>query len=111
MPMKRRDAQPLLTGPEGATHVTRRQRAVLEAAVKGLTDKEIAVSLGLSVRTIQDRFAELRLRTGIRTRGQLLAHATAAGLVQPDVRQEPMSLTIGKVSRLRLQLTSIVQRP
>lgn len=63
------------------TYLTPRQAQVLRLAANGLTDKQIATRLAISVRTVQDRFTELRRRTGTRTRGELLAYAVAAGLV------------------------------
>lgn len=61
--------------------LTARQCQVLRLAASGMSDKQIATRLGLSIRTVQDRFAELRQRTGTRTRGELLAYAVATGLV------------------------------
>jgi DNA-binding NarL/FixJ family response regulator len=46
---------------------------VLELATRGLNDKEIAASLGISRRTVRDRFDEMRERTGTRTWAELTA--------------------------------------
>ncbi len=82
---KFRDVQ-VPTGAEHGACLSPRQLAVLELSAGGLSDKQIATELGLSVRTVRDRFAELRQRTGARTRGELLACAAAAGLVHPVSR-------------------------
>lgn len=54
---------------------------MLELAATGLGTREIAAHLGISPRCVEDRFKEMRERTGIRTRPALLAHAAKAGLV------------------------------
>lgn len=53
--------------------VTSRQLEVLELAIGGLSRKEIARVLGVSVRTVEDRFERLRGRTGARNDAQLAA--------------------------------------
>lgn len=82
MATKRATSKPALSGPAGTTHLTSRQAEVLQLAALGFSDKEIAAHLGISRRTVEDRFYELRKRTGIRTRGELLACAGEAGLVR-----------------------------
>jgi Bacterial regulatory proteins, luxR family len=56
---------------------------VLELATRGLNDKEIAASLGISRRTVRDRFDEMRERTGTRTRAELIARAAEAAPPRP----------------------------
>jgi DNA invertase Pin-like site-specific DNA recombinase len=80
---KRDTSRPALAGRGGTVHLTPRQAEVLELAARGLGDKEIAAYLGISRRTVEDRFAEMRERTGTRTRAGLVARAAEAGLVQP----------------------------
>ncbi len=79
--MKRDTNRPVLRGPYGTAYATPRQAEVLKLAARGLGDKEIAGYLGISRRTVVDRFDELRERTGARTRAELLARAAEAGLV------------------------------
>lgn len=79
----RHTSRPVLSGPGGIAYLTPRQAEVLELAARGLDDKAIAAYLGISRRTVEDRFAEMRQRTGIRTRASLLACAAEAGLVWP----------------------------
>ncbi len=83
MARKRDTSRPALPGPGGTAHLTPRQAEVLELAIRGLGDKEIAAYLGISRRTVEDRFDEMRERTGTRTRTELAACAAEAGLVQP----------------------------
>jgi DNA-binding CsgD family transcriptional regulator len=66
----------------GSVPLTARQLAVLELAARGLSDKEIGVKLGISRRTVQDRFDYLRQRTGARSRTELVARAAEAGLIR-----------------------------
>jgi DNA-binding CsgD family transcriptional regulator len=87
MPTNRHTSRPALSGPGGTAYLTPRQAQVLELAARGLNDKEIATYLGISRRTVRDRFNEMRERTGTRTRAELIARAAEAGLVRsaPDV--------------------------
>jgi hypothetical protein len=69
---------------------------VLELAARGLNDKEIAAYLGISRRTVRDRFDEMRERTGTRTRVELIACAAEAGLVRPAPSVPPADPTAGQ---------------
>lgn len=64
--------------------LSRRQLEMLELAAHGLGSKQIATYLGLSRRTVEDHFGDMRERTGTKTRGELLVRAARAGLVQPE---------------------------
>jgi DNA-binding CsgD family transcriptional regulator len=75
--------RPILHGPDGSARLTRRQVEVLRLAACGLRYKNIAANLGISSRTVQDRFREMRERTGARTRDELLFYAAKAGLMPP----------------------------
>jgi DNA invertase Pin-like site-specific DNA recombinase len=92
---KRDTSRPILAGLGGSVHLTPRQAEVLELAARGLGDKEIAAYLGISRRTIEDRFAEMRERTGTRTRAELVARAVEAGLVRPVSGVPPADPTAG----------------
>jgi DNA-binding CsgD family transcriptional regulator len=50
-----------------------RERAVAEAVARGLSNKEVAVSLGLSVRTIENHLRSIFVKIGVKTRGRLAA--------------------------------------
>jgi DNA-binding CsgD family transcriptional regulator len=79
---RRRDSSgPALPGPCGVVYLTKRQFEVLELAASGLVNREIAAHLGISPRSVEDRFDEMRARTQIPTRLALLAYAGRAGLV------------------------------
>jgi DNA invertase Pin-like site-specific DNA recombinase len=84
LPTEQGISQPMLPGPAGTTRLTRRQAEVLKLAARGLSSKHIATNLGISRRTVDDRFREMRQRTGARTRSELIACAVAAGLVKPE---------------------------
>jgi DNA-binding CsgD family transcriptional regulator len=73
--------------------LTARQAEVLQLAGRGLSGKQIARQLGISVRTIEDHFSVLRRRTGARNQAELIAYWAAAGLVKPGlaVRKRPFS--------------------
>jgi DNA-binding CsgD family transcriptional regulator len=66
-----------------AMSLTVRQAEVLRLTGRGLTSKQIARYLGISVRTVEDHFSAMRQRTGVHTQGELIAYAAAAGLVRP----------------------------
>jgi len=68
-------------GKRNTAHLTPRQAEVLGLAANGLSDKQIATRLAISVRTVRDRFTELRRLTGTRTRAELLAYVVASGLL------------------------------
>lgn len=74
---------PILQGPGGVAYLTPRQLEVLELAACGLRYKQIAKCLGISRRTVEDRFREMQERAGTKTRDELLVYAVKAGLVQP----------------------------
>jgi DNA invertase Pin-like site-specific DNA recombinase len=80
---RRNASRPALPGPGGTAYLTPRQAEALEWAAHGMGYKQIAFHLGISRRTVEDLFGEMRRRTGARTRAQLIACAVSAGLVQP----------------------------
>jgi DNA invertase Pin-like site-specific DNA recombinase len=68
-----------------AASLTARQAEVLRLAGYGLSGKQIARQLGISVRTVEDHFSAMRQRTGARNQNELIAYGAAAGLVQPGL--------------------------
>ena len=66
-----------------AMSLTVRQAEVLRLTGRGLTSKQIARQLGISVRTVENHFSAMRQRTGVHTQGELIAYAAAAGLMRP----------------------------
>jgi DNA invertase Pin-like site-specific DNA recombinase/DNA-binding CsgD family transcriptional regulator len=67
----------------GVAHLTVRQSEVLRLARRGLSGKQIARSLGISVRTVEDHFSAMRRRTGARSQSELVAYAATAGPAEP----------------------------
>lgn len=65
--------------------LTARQAQVLQLAGQGLSSKQIARQLAISVRTVEDHFSAVRRRTGARSRSELIAYWTAAGLIKPGL--------------------------
>lgn len=63
--------------------LTARQTEVLQLAGRGLSGKQIARHLGISVRTVEDHFSAMRRRTRAHSRSELIAYWAAAGLVKP----------------------------
>ena len=54
-----------------ATPLTRREREIAVLAARGLTNKEIASSLVISVRTVDNHLSNAYAKLGIATRGEL----------------------------------------
>ena len=67
--------------------LTDRERAVLELAAKGCTNKAIGAELSLSARTVQDHFEHVfgKLRVGSRT--EAVARAMALGLIGRNIKE------------------------
>lgn len=63
---------------------TVRQREVLWGVVNGLTAKEVARRLGISVRTVEGHLRAVRQLTGARSMGELCALSVARGWVTPQ---------------------------
>lgn len=69
--------------------LTARQVQVLQLAAYGMSGRQIARKLGLSVRTVQDHFSAMRKRANARSEGELIACAVAIGLVSPRTPLPP----------------------
>jgi DNA-binding CsgD family transcriptional regulator len=65
------------------SRLTRRQEQVVDLAANGMSDKEMARQLGISVRTVEDHFSRARQRWGAATRAELIAMAVASGTIVP----------------------------
>ena len=63
--------------------LTVRQAEVLRLAADGLSGKQIARHLAISLRTVEGHFSGMRRRTGAHSDGELIAYAVAAGLSPP----------------------------
>lgn len=82
------------SGVTAEAALTSRQAEVLECAASGLSGKQIARALGISIRTVHEHMARMRHRPGARTDSELIALAVAAGLVRPDAQRFARSATV-----------------
>lgn len=57
----------------GELHFTPRQREILDLAVHGLTDKEIAADLGVAVSTIRTHLERFYRVNGLRNKAEAVA--------------------------------------
>lgn len=62
------------------SELTKRELEVLKLVVKGLQNKEIAESLGISHRTVESHRSQAMQRVGARTTAELVRLAIAAGI-------------------------------
>jgi DNA-binding CsgD family transcriptional regulator len=63
-------------------HLTRREIQVLLLAAADLHDRQIALQLGLSVRTVEQHIASMLRKAGMRSRGGLIGRAYALGILR-----------------------------
>ena len=75
-------APPGLQGPRPT--LTRRETEVATLAARGLTNRDIAAQLYLSVRTVEAHVDHVLTKLGFRTRTQLAAWAHEEGLLAED---------------------------
>ncbi len=68
-------------GPDA--ELTNRQREVLQLIAEGLSTKEIAHELGISIKTAQTHRAKLMGRVGVRKASALVRYAIREGIVAP----------------------------
>lgn len=87
------------TGIGWLSRLTNRQITVLSLAIEGFSDKQIANRLAISPRTVEDHFAKIRERSGIRSRGKLIASAAMAGLASVECS------VVGTVEGVRIGYT------
>lgn len=78
--LRRGERVPTTTGP---TALTERENEVLKLIAEGLSSKEIAAALTISVKTVERHRANILARLGMRDRTQLVRYAIRAGLVEP----------------------------
>jgi sugar-specific transcriptional regulator TrmB/DNA-binding CsgD family transcriptional regulator len=72
-------ATDFLSDGDGSALFDELDRDVLKLLLLGLTDAAVGAQLGISVRTVQRRIAELLSRAGVSTRIQLVAEAVRRG--------------------------------
>ena len=77
-------------GRVSGTSLTPRERAVLAAIERRLTNPEIAAELYVSVRTVESHIASLRRKLGVESRGALIAAAGETRARSVDVPHNPL---------------------
>jgi DNA-binding NarL/FixJ family response regulator len=63
----------------GGEYLSERELGVLKLAAKGMSNKEIAAQLGLSVRTVQSHLGHIFDKLGVSSRTEAVLHALKAG--------------------------------
>ncbi len=71
------------TGLEGVP-LTKREVDILRLLARGHTNRQIAETLGLSVRTVEGHRANLMSKLGVSSRVDLVSYAEEHGLLQPE---------------------------
>ena len=80
-----RPVRPVKTKPAAAPReLTPRQRETLFHIAEGHSTKEIAASLGVSVKTVETHRAQLKERLGIYNVAGLVRHALRLGIISVD---------------------------
>jgi DNA-binding NarL/FixJ family response regulator len=63
--------------------LTQREDEVLKLIAEGLSSKEIARALTISIKTVENHRANILSKLGMRDRTQLTRYAIRAGLIEP----------------------------
>jgi predicted ATPase/DNA-binding CsgD family transcriptional regulator len=72
------EAPPATPPPPADGTLTRRPREVAQLVAQGLTDREIAARLSISIRTAESHVEQILARLGFRTRAQIAAWVAAS---------------------------------
>jgi len=80
-PLQRPRTAPVDTG---LLHLSAREREVFERLAKGETQREIAETLGLSVKTVETYRARIGEKLGLKTRADLVRYALRVGVLRPE---------------------------
>jgi DNA-binding CsgD family transcriptional regulator len=78
------DAQAAAAAAAMVLGFTERERDVLPLLVAGVSDREIALTLGITRRTVQGHVSSIFRKLGVRTRTMAARAVISAGLVVPD---------------------------
>lgn len=70
---------PALRAASGTTALSDREREIATLAAEGLTNREVAARLGVSIRTVESHVYHARTRLGLADRAQLIALVAPAG--------------------------------
>ena len=69
------------SGPRASAELSPREREVLEMVASGLTNRETAERLGVSIKTVEGYRARLMRKIGATSRADLVRHAIQLGLL------------------------------
>lgn len=75
-------------GGEGVESLSDREKSVLRSTARGLTNKEMAELLGVSVKTVETYKARMGRKLGLSSRADMVRYALAQGWLQDDVDVE-----------------------
>lgn len=70
-------------------NLSAREREVLEKIARGVTQREIAESLGLSVKTVETYRARIADKLGLESRAALVDYAIRVGFLRPRTGSSP----------------------
>jgi DNA-binding NarL/FixJ family response regulator len=73
---------------KGMESLSDREEAVLRFTARGLTNKEMAELLGVSIKTIETYKARMGRKVGLTSRADMVRYALAQGWLQEDVSKE-----------------------
>jgi len=73
----------LANNPVALNSLTQRERQVLQLIGEGKTNKEIALQLGMRVKTVESHRANLMKKLAVHETAGLVRHAIKIGLIQP----------------------------
>ena len=91
------------TGDQPLTSLTDREREVLRAVGRGLTDAEVAAALAVSEQTVSAHLQQVLAKLGLRDRAAAIVRAFDSGLVVPG--QDPYGPGGGEhTARFRISL-------
>ena len=77
------------TPPPRGTKLSEREREVLALVARGLSNKEVARTLGISARTVQTQTIRVSDKLGVRTRAEAALRGAELGLLGADARAHP----------------------
>ena len=75
--------------PPPRSVLSTREREVLERIARGVTQREIAETLGVSVKTIETYRARIAEKLSITSRAELVAYAIKTGVLKPSRASRP----------------------
>ncbi|MBY5973600.1 response regulator transcription factor [Pseudooceanicola marinus] len=79
-------AQGSLAPPRGAGHLTNREQTILLQLAQGKSNKEVAIALDISVRTVETHRKNLKKKLGISSTAGLTRYAMEHGVLQAPGR-------------------------